>query len=112
MLQAAIELWREDVNAKGGLLGRPVEFISYDDQSTPSNVPGIYTKLITVDKVDLLMGPYATNFVAPAMPTIIQNNKMTISYTAIGINRQYNYSRYFSMVPVGPAGVNAFPIGF
>jgi branched-chain amino acid transport system substrate-binding protein len=112
MLQAAIELWREDVNAKGGLLGRPVEFISYDDQSTPSNVPGIYTKLITVDKVDLLLGPYATNFVAPAMPTIIQHNKMTLSLTAIGINRHFNYPKYFSMVPVGPDGVNAFSKGF
>ncbi|MFL4983112.1 MAG: ABC transporter substrate-binding protein, partial [Xanthobacteraceae bacterium] len=82
---AAFEIWRDDVNAKGGLLGRPVEVVSYDDQSTPSNVPGIYTKLITVDKVDLLLGPYATNFVAPAMPTIMQHNKMTFSLTAIGI---------------------------
>ena len=105
-------IWRDDVNAKGGLLGRPVEFIYYDDQSTPSNVPGIYTKLITVDKVDLLLGPYATNFVAPAMPTIIQHNKMTISLTAIGINRHFNYPKYFSMVPVGPDGVNAFSKGF
>jgi branched-chain amino acid transport system substrate-binding protein len=112
MLQAAIDLWREDVNAKGGLLGRPVEFISYDDQSTPSNVPGIYTKLITVDKVDLLLGPYATNFVAPAMPTIMQHNKMTFSLTAIGINRHFNYPKYFSMVSVGPDGVNAFSKGF
>ena len=112
MLQAAIDIWREDVNAKGGLLGRPVEFIFYDDQSTPSNVPGIYTKLITVDKVDLLLGPYATNFVAPAMPTIIQHNKMTFSLTAIGINRHFNYPKYFSMVPVGPDGVNAFSKGF
>ena len=46
MLLAALELWREDVNAKSGLLGRKVELIHYDDQSTPSNVPGIYTKLI------------------------------------------------------------------
>src|SRR5712691_8534890 len=112
MLQAAIELWRDDINAKGGLLGRPVEVIVYDDQSNPSVVPGLYTKLITVDKVDLLLGPYGTNFVAPAMPTIINNKKMVISYTAIGINRQYNYPKYFSMVPVGPAGVNAFAIGF
>ncbi|MBX9826078.1 MAG: amino acid ABC transporter substrate-binding protein, partial [Xanthobacteraceae bacterium] len=112
MLQAAIDIWREDVNAKGGLLGRQVEFISYDDQSTPSNVPGIYTKLITVDKVDLLLGPYATNFVAPAMPTIMQHNKMTLSLTAIGINRHFNYPKYFSMVPVGPDGVNAFSKGF
>ncbi len=112
MLQAAIDIWREDVNAKGGLLGRPVEFIVYDDQSTPSNVPGIYTKLITVDKVDLLLGPYATNFVAPAMPTIMQHNKMTFSLTAIGINRHFNYPKYFSMVPVGPDGVNSFSKGF
>ena len=112
MLLAALELWRDDVNAKGGLLGRKVELIHYDDQSTPPNVPGIYTKLITVDKVDLLLGPYATNFVAPAMPTIIQHNKMTISLTAIGINRHFNYDKYFSMIPAGPDGVNTFAIGF
>ena len=112
MLLAALEIWRDDINAKGGLLGRPVEVIYYDDQSTTSNVPGIYTKLITVDKIDLLVGPYGTNFVAPAMPTIIQNKKMVISYTAIGINREYNYPKYFSMVPVGQEGVNAFSKGF
>jgi branched-chain amino acid transport system substrate-binding protein len=112
MLLAALELWRDDINAKGGLLGRQVAIIVYDDQSNPTNVPGLYNKLISVDKVDLLVGPYGTNFVAPAMPTIIENNKMVISYTAIGINRQYNYPKYFSMVPVGPAGVNAFSIGF
>jgi branched-chain amino acid transport system substrate-binding protein len=112
MLLAALEIWRDDINAKGGLLGRQVELIHYDDQSAPSNVPGIYTKLITVDKVDLLLGPYATNFVAPAMPTIMQHNKMTLSLTAIGINRHFNYDKYFSMVPVGPDGVNAFSKGF
>jgi branched-chain amino acid transport system substrate-binding protein len=112
MILAALEFWRDDVNAKGGLLGRPVELVYYDDQTTPANVPGIYTKLITVDKVDLLLGPYATNMVAPAMPVIMQNNKMTISFTAIGINRHFNYPKYFSMVPVGPEGVNAFSIGF
>ena len=109
---AALELWRDDVNAKGGLLGRPVELVIYDDQSTPSNVPNIYTKLITVDKVDLLLGPYGTNFVAPAMPTIIQNKKMTISFTAIGINDKFHYDKYFSMVSTGPEGVDSFSIGF
>ena len=68
----ALRMWVDDVNAKGGLLGRKVELIAYDDQSNGANTPGIYTKLITVDKVDLLLGPYGTNFVAPAMPTIIQ----------------------------------------
>jgi branched-chain amino acid transport system substrate-binding protein len=108
----ALELWRDDVNAKGGLLGRPVELVYYDDQSNPSNVPALYTKLITVDKVDLLLGPYATNMVAPAMPVIMQNNKTTISFLAVGINRHFNYPRYFSMVPVGPKGPGAFSDGF
>src|SRR5262245_23907870 len=66
VINTALEIWRDDVNAKGGLLGRPVELVIYDDQSMPANVPNIYTKLITVDKVDLLLGPYGTNFVAPA----------------------------------------------
>src|SRR5215469_4208389 len=65
---AALQIWRDDVNAKGGLLGRPVELVFYDDQSNPQNVPGLYTKLIDVDKVDLLIGPYATNMVAPSIP--------------------------------------------
>ena len=112
VINTALNIWRDDVNAKGGLLGRPVELIIYDDQSTPANVPGIYTKLITVDKVDLLLGPYGTNFVAPAMPTVIQHNKLTISFTAIGINDKFHYPKYFSMVSTGPEGVNAFSIGF
>jgi branched-chain amino acid transport system substrate-binding protein len=111
VIQTALEIWRDDVNAKGGLLGRPVQLVILDDQSTPANVPNIYTKLITVDKVDLLLGPYGTNFVAPAMPAIIQHNKLTISFTAIGINRHFNYDKYFSMVSVGPDGVNAFSKG-
>jgi branched-chain amino acid transport system substrate-binding protein len=112
VINTALEMWRDDVNARGGLLGRTLELVIYDDQSAPANVPNIYTKLIQVDKVDLLLGPYGTNFVAPAMPTIIQNNKMTISFTAIGINDQFRYPKYFSMVSVGPEGNNAFSIGF
>jgi branched-chain amino acid transport system substrate-binding protein len=112
VILTSLEIWRDDVNAKGGILGRPVQLVIYDDQSTPANVPGLYTKLISVDKVDLLLGPYGTNFVAPAMPTIIQNNKMTISFTAIGINDKFHYPKYFSMVSTGPEGVNAFSIGF
>lgn len=112
MLLTSLEMWRDDVNAKGGLLGRPIELVHYDDQSTPSNVPGLYAKLITVDKVDLLLGPYATNFVAPAMPTIIQHGKMTISLTAIGVNNHFNYPKYFTMTPSGPEGINSFSVGF
>lgn len=111
-LLRALEIWRDDVNAAGGLLGRPVEIIHYDDQSNPANVPAIYQKLLSVDKVDLLLGPYATNMAAPAMPVIMQAGKTTITMLAIGVNRHFNYDRYFSMVPVSTEGVAAFSKGF
>ena len=65
---AGLEIWRDDVNQKGGLLGRPVELVYYDDQGNPANAPGIYEKLMGIDKVDLLMGPYSTNVIAAASP--------------------------------------------
>ena len=68
VINTALEIWRDDINAKSGLLGRPVELVIYDDQSTPANVPNIYTKLIAVDKVDLLLGPYATTWRRPRCP--------------------------------------------
>jgi branched-chain amino acid transport system substrate-binding protein len=111
-LLLTLEIWRDDVNAAGGLLGRPVELVYYDDQSNPANVPGIYTKLLTVDKVDLLLGPYATNMAAPAIPVVMEANKTTISLLAIGVNRHFNYDRYFSMVPVSSEGIKAFSRGY
>src|SRR5436853_22474 len=66
----AIRMWVDDVNQKGGLLGRKVEFIVYDDQTSPANTPGIYTKLLDVDKVDLLIAPYGTVPTAPIMPLV------------------------------------------
>src|SRR6201746_851189 len=57
----AMKLWEEDVNAAGGLLGRPVKLVYYDDQSTPSGVPALYTKLLDVDHVDIVVSGYGTN---------------------------------------------------
>jgi branched-chain amino acid transport system substrate-binding protein len=111
-LLISLQLWRDDVNAKGGLLGRPVELVYYDDQSNPSTVPGIYTKLINVDKVDLLLGPYATNMAAAAMPVIMDNGKVTIGILSVDINQHFNYPKYFSMEPLGPDGVKGFSAGF
>ena len=108
----ALEIWRDDVNAKGGLIGRPVDLVYYDDQSQPPNVPGIYTKLINVDKVDLLIGPYATNMIAAAMPVVIQSNKMTLGIFGLLVNGQFKYKRYFSMLATGPSGALGFSQGF
>jgi branched-chain amino acid transport system substrate-binding protein len=109
---AALQIWRDDVNAKGGLLGRPVELVVYDDQSNPANVPSLYTKLIDVDKVDLLIGPYATNMVAPAIPVLMQNKKTTIGILANAANSKFHYDQYFSMLPTGPEPQKAFAYGF
>src|SRR5437773_12350060 len=68
MSLVAMKIWEEDVNAKGGLMGRPVKLVYYDDQSSPSTVPGIYTKLLDVDKVDVAISGYASTQIAPAMP--------------------------------------------
>ena len=97
----ALEIWRDDVNAKGGLLGRPVELVYYDDQTTPANVPAIYTKLIDVDKVDLLLGPYATNMIAAAIPVIAQRKLTTIGMLGLAANSQFHYKGYFSMLTYG-----------
>ena len=111
-LLVALEIWRDDVNAKGGLLGRKVELVYYDDQTQPANDPGIYTKLIDVDRVDLLLGPYGTNLMAAAMPVLMQHKLTTISMLATAVNRQYHYNQYFAMVPLGPDPVHAFSSGF
>jgi len=109
---AALQIWRDDVNAKGGLLGRPVEFVVYDDQSNPANIPSLYTKLIDVDKVDLLIGPYATNMVAPTIPILMQYKKTTIGILANAANSKFHYDQYFSMLPTGPEPQKAFAYGF
>jgi branched-chain amino acid transport system substrate-binding protein len=108
----AQKIWEEDVNAKGGLLGRPVKLVYYDDQSNPSTVPGIYTKLLDVDKVDLIIGPYATAQMAPAMPIVIQRNKVFITLLGLAVNSEFKYPNYFAMIPSGPDPKAAFTEGF
>ena len=109
---AGLQIWRDDVNAKGGLLGRPVQLVFYDDQSNPANVPALYTKLIDVDKVDLLIGPYATNMVAPVIPLLMQSKKTTIGILANAANSKFHYDQYFSMLPTGPEPQKSFAEGF
>ena len=108
----AMKIWEEDVNAKGGLLGRPVKLVYYDDQSNPSTVPGIYTKLLDVDKVDLIVGGYATNMLAPAMPVVMQHNKLFIGLLGLAVNSEFHYPNYFAMIPSGPDPKRAFTKGF
>jgi branched-chain amino acid transport system substrate-binding protein len=107
-----MKIWEEQTNAKGGLLGRPVKLVYYDDQSNPSTVPGIYTKLLDVDKVDLVLGPYATAMAAPAMPVIMQKGKVFIILFGLDVNHEFKYPKFFAMIPTGPDTKPSFTTGF
>jgi len=108
----AYQIWAEEVNARGGLLGRKVELVFYDDQSNPSGVPSIYTKLLDVDKVDLLLSGYATVPTAAAMPIVTQRKKLFLSLFALATNDEYKYDRYFQLQPNGPDAKHELSKGF
>jgi branched-chain amino acid transport system substrate-binding protein len=107
-----MKIWEEEINAKGGLLGRPVKLVYYDDQTNPSTIPGIYTKLLDVDKVDLVVGPYATNMAAPAMPVVMQKGKVFIILFGLAVNTEFKYDKFFAMIPSGPDPKPSFTLGF
>lgn len=98
----AMEIWRDDVNKKGGLLGRPVELVYYDDATQGANVPGIYAKLLDVDKVDLVVSGYGTNLIVPAMPIIMRKKLVFPALFGLAANEEFKYDRYFQIMPAGP----------
>src|SRR5213083_1530802 len=108
----AVQIWKDDVNKRGGLLGRPVELVYYDDQTNPATVPGIYTKLLDVDKVDLVISGYGTNMLAPAMPIAMQRKKVFIGLLGLAVNSEFHYPNYFAMIPSGPDPKPSFTKGF
>src|SRR3954464_6034054 len=95
----ALRMWVEDVNQKGGLLGRRVEFTAYDDQTNPANVPGIYTKLLDVDKVDLLIAPYGTVPTAPIMPMVKQRGLLLMGNFSFQVNAKVQHDMWFNNSP-------------
>ena len=102
MSLVAMQVWETDMNAQGGLLGRPVKLVYYDDQSNPAQVPAIYAKLLNVDKVDLIVSGYASTQIAAAMPVAIGRKKLFVSLFGTGINSTFKYDKYFAMIPNGP----------
>jgi branched-chain amino acid transport system substrate-binding protein len=98
-----IEIWRDDVNAKGGLLGRKVELVVYDDKSSSSETPAIYAKLLDVDKVDLLFAPYGTVPTAPIMPLVKQRGMLLVGNFSFQVNSKVHHDMWFNNAPWGPA---------
>ena len=97
------EIWRDDINAKGGLLGRKIELVVYDDKSSASETPAIYSKLLDVDKVDLLFAPYATVPTAPIMPLVKQRGMVLIGNFSFQVNSKIHHDMWFNNAPWGPA---------
>jgi branched-chain amino acid transport system substrate-binding protein len=108
----AMEVWRDETNAKGGLNGRPVQLIYYDDQSNPANVPGLYAKLLDIDNVDLVVSPFATNQIAPAMPIVMDRKRVYMALFGTGVNDGLKYDRYFQILPNGPESKRSLSTGY
>ncbi len=94
------EIYVEQLNARGGLLGRKVEWIVKDDQSKPDLARTLYEQLVTADKVDLLMGPYATGAILSAMGVAQRYNKVLVHHT-FGIPHLAKYDMQFPAWSLG-----------
>lgn len=106
------QIWQKEINARGGLLGRQVELVYYDDQTNSATIPGIYSKLLDIDKVDIVISGYGTGPVVAAMPVIIAHKKCFLAFFALDANGQFKYDRYFTMQPSGPDPAVAQSEGF
>jgi branched-chain amino acid transport system substrate-binding protein len=102
------EIFVEQVNRRGGLLGRPVEWVLRDDRSEPELTRSLYERLITVEKVDLLIGPYATGAILTAMSTAKRHGKLLVHDT-FGIPHLARYDRQFPVWAIGPDPARTFP---
>jgi len=110
--QLAHEIWREDVNGRGGLLGRPVELVCHDDRADAALVPRIYKRLMDEDKVDLVVGGYGTNALLPAMSLVMERNRFFVGLMGLGVNNALSYPNYFAMIPTGSDPNAALTEGF
>jgi branched-chain amino acid transport system substrate-binding protein len=108
----AHQLWEENINNKGGLLGRPVQLVCMDDQTNPNLVPEIYRKLLAEEQIDLIMGGYGDNSIKPAMPLIIDHKRFFVGLMGLAVNQEFNYENYFAMIPTGPNPGVALTEGF
>src|SRR3954471_13382135 len=95
------EIYVEQLNKRGGLLGRQVQWIVKDDQSKPELARTLYEQLVTSDKVDLLMGPYATGAILSAMGVAQRYNKVLVHHT-FGIPSLAKYDMQFPAWALGP----------
>lgn len=98
------KLCQKDLNAKGGLLGRKVEFVVYDDQSQPATGVRLYEKLITDDKVDAVMGPYSSA-VSEAVANVTEKYKKVMVAPLAATTEIFKKGRKYAFMILSPAEV-------
>src|SRR5262244_3385794 len=96
------EVCADELNAKGGLLGRKVEFVMYDDQSSTQTAQRLYEKLITEDKVDAVMGPYSSGITESVAGISEKYKKVMVSPLAATTSIFRQGRKYIFMV-ISPA---------
>ena len=94
----------DELNAKGGLLGRKVEFVVYDDQSMPATAVKLYEKLITEDKVDAVMGPYSSA-VSEAVANVTEKYKKVMVAPLAATTSIFKKGRKYIFMVISPAEV-------
>src|ERR671930_347153 len=101
--QRVWEWYFRELNARGGLLGRPVKLVIYDDESDPNKAATLYERLLTVDKVDLLIGPYPTPTLAAVIPIAERNGMVLVqggtaaSSLLRGHNNRYTFTIFTAL---------------
>lgn len=102
------EIYIEQANKRGGWLGRPLQWVLRDDQSKPDLARTLYEQLVTADKVDLLMGPYATGAILSAMGVAQRYGKVLVHHT-FGIPSLAKYEMAFPAWSLGSDPANTVP---
>ena len=92
----------DELNAKGGLLGRKVELVIYDDQSQPATAVKLYEKLITEDKVDAVMGPYSSA-VSEAVANVTEKYKKVMVAPLAATTSIFKKGRKYIFMVITPA---------
>src|SRR5690554_3594515 len=108
----AHQIWEEDINAQGGLLGRSVDLICLGDKGDPTETVAIYKDFLEKDKVDLIIGGYGTNTLSASIPTVMEQKKFLIGLMGLGVNEGLRYPNYFAVIPTGPTPNTSLTEGF
>lgn len=108
----AHQIWLEDITAQGGLLGRPVEFVHYDDKNDPALVRTLYARLIDEDKVDLLLGGAGNTSQSASLPVVAERGMLFVGVHGTAINAALDYGRHFQLLPTGPDARLSMSKGF